>query len=71
MTLSSTQWKNGFRLFKKRYPSLESFPGPLVGPRELGCLGGVVPPDWQFRRTELLWMEAHRSGLFDFREGTF
>jgi len=57
------------RLFKKRYPSLQSFPGPLFGPRELGCLGGIVPPGWTFRRMELLWMEAHRRGLFDFREG--
>nr|UJQ92705.1 MAG: putative RNA-dependent RNA polymerase [Narnaviridae sp.] len=68
-TLSPDQWRSGFRLFKKRYPALESFPGPLVGPRELGGLGGTVPPDWQFRRTELMWLEAHRRGLFDFREG--
>nr|UJQ92719.1 MAG: putative RNA-dependent RNA polymerase [Narnaviridae sp.] len=68
-TLSPQQWRPAFRLFKKRYPALGSFPGPLVGPRELGALGGRVPPDWQFRRTELLWMEAHRSGQFDFREG--
>lgn len=70
-TLSGDQWTAGFKLFKKRYPSLVSFPGPLVGPRELGALGGRVPPGWQFRRTELLWMEAHRRGLFDFREGIF
>jgi len=68
-TLPEGSWASAFRLFKKRYPSLESFPGPLVGPRELGALGGEVPPGWTFRRTELLWMEAHRRGLFDFREG--
>lgn len=68
-TLPEGVWPQAFKLFKKRYPSLVSFPGPLVGPRELGCLGGRVPPGWVFRRTELMWMEAHRRGLFDFREG--
>jgi len=68
-TLPQQQWRHGYNLFRKRYPGLASFPGPLVGPRELGCLGGEVPPDWTFKRTELLWMEAHRTGLFDFREG--
>lgn len=70
-TLSADQWSAGFKLFKKRYPSLVAFPGPLVGPRELGALGGRVPDGWQYRRTELLWMSAHRQGLFDFREGIF
>lgn len=68
-TLSPSQWHQGLKLFKKRYPSLAAFPGPLLGPRALGALGGMVPPDWQYRRTDLLWMEAHRRRLFDFREG--
>lgn len=68
-TIPQGMWPQAFRLFKKRYPALQAFPGPLVGPRELGALGGQVPPGWTFRRTELLWMEAHRRGLFDFREG--
>lgn len=68
-TLGPSQWHKGLALFKKRYPSLAAFPGPLLGPRALGALGGTVPSDWQFRRTDLLWMEAHRRGLFDFRDG--
>jgi hypothetical protein len=68
-TVPSENWSRAYRLFLSRYPALSAFPGPLFGPKELGCLGGRVPDGYQFSRTHLLWMEAHRRGLFDFREG--
>nr|UJQ92675.1 MAG: putative RNA-dependent RNA polymerase [Narnaviridae sp.] len=68
-TVHPKNWKAAYNLFKKRYPGLSAFPGPLLGPRELGGLGGRVPSGWTFSRTELMWMEAHRKGEFDFREG--
>lgn len=68
-TLPPSMWKVGRTIFAKRYPMLANFPGPLVGPRELGCLGGRVPTGYQFTRRERMWMEAHRQGKFSFREG--
>lgn len=68
-TVDRRNWKAAYNLFKKRYPGLARFPGPLLGPVELGALGGRVPDGWTFSRTELMWMEAHRKGDFDFKEG--
>jgi len=58
-------------LFRKYYPILRGFPGPMYGPREFGALGAPVPsPKVKFTKNQLLWMNAHRMGIFDFREGT-
>jgi hypothetical protein len=68
-TLSPNLWRKGYALFRKRYPAFSACPAPLMGPRELGCLGGSVPSDWRFKRSELVWMEAHRRGEYNFRDG--
>jgi hypothetical protein len=68
-TLDPGMWKAGFSLFKRRYPVLEKFRGPVFGPRELGCLGGKVPEGFEYSRTERMWMSAHQQGLFNFRDG--
>jgi hypothetical protein len=58
-------------MFRKYYPILRGFPGPFYGPVEYGALGAPVPsPKHKFTSNQLMWMNAHRLGLFDYREGT-
>jgi len=71
LTLTGPKMKaRGERLFLKRYHRyIKDFPGSPYGPRELGCLGMEVPVDHRFTRMQRIWMEAHRTGSFSFREG--
>jgi len=58
-------------MFRKYYPILRGFPGPFYGPVEYGAFGAPVPsPDHKFTSNQLMWMNAHRLGWFDYREGT-
>jgi len=58
-------------VFRKYYPILRGFPGPMYGPREYGCLGAPVPSSkYVFTHNQLLWMNAHRLGQFNYLEGT-
>jgi hypothetical protein len=58
-------------MFRKYYPILRGFPGPFYGPTEYGALGAPVPsPNHKFTHNQLMWMNAHRLGMFDYREGT-
>jgi len=58
------------RLFRQYYPILKGFPGPIYGPTEWGGLGAPIPDGHQFTRNQLMWMNAHRLGLFTFLHGT-
>jgi hypothetical protein len=58
-------------MFRKYYPILKNFPGPLYGPTEYGCFGARVPsPNHRFTNNQLMWMNAHRLGEFSFTQGT-
>jgi hypothetical protein len=58
-------------IFRKYYPILRGFPGPMYGPRAYGALGAPVPsPKYRFTKNQLLWMNAHRLGWFNYLEGT-
>jgi hypothetical protein len=56
--------------FRKYYPILSGFPGPLVGPTQWGGLGAPIPDGWTFSRNQLMWMNAHKEGIFSFLQGT-
>jgi hypothetical protein len=58
------------QMFRKYYPILHSFPGPIYGPVEYGAFGAPVPEGHQFTRNQLMWMNAHRLGIFNYLEGT-
>lgn len=58
------------RLFLQYYPILRGFPGPIYGPTEWGGLGAPIPEGHKFTRNQLMWMNAHRLGLFSFLQGT-
>jgi len=58
------------RLFRQYYPILKGFPGPIYGPTEWGGLGAPIPDGHKFTRNQLMWMNAHRLGLFTFLHGT-
>jgi len=59
------------RMFRKYYPILRGFPGPLYGPVAYGCFGARVPSiHYQYSRNQLMWMNAHRLGIFNYLEGT-
>jgi len=69
-TLLPEHKARGLKMFQRRYRKfLLDFPGSLFGPRCLGNLGAPVPADYKFTRMERIWMEAHRTGEFDYREG--
>jgi len=57
------------RLLRERYPILSGFPGSVFGPTNLGCLGLPVPAGHKYTRYQRIWMEAHRTGVYSFREG--
>nr|UJQ92849.1 MAG: putative RNA-dependent RNA polymerase [Narnaviridae sp.] len=59
-------------LFRKYYPILRGFPGPICGPVEYGALGAPIPSDrgFKFTNNQLMWMNAHRLGIFNYQEGT-
>jgi len=57
------------RLIRERYPIIGGFPGSWFGPTALGNLGLPVPSGHQYTRYQRLWMEAHRAGLYSYREG--
>jgi hypothetical protein len=58
-------------MFRKYYPILRGFPGPIYGPTEYGAFGAPVPtPNHKFTNNQLMWMNAHRLGIFNYREGT-
>jgi len=60
----------GLKLFTKRYKKhLENFPGSLYGPKEVGCLGVTPPAGFKYTRQQRIWMAAHLSGSFDYRQG--
>jgi hypothetical protein len=58
------------RLFRQYYPILRGFPGPIYGPTEWGGLGAPIPDGHKFTRNQLMWMNAHRLGLFSYLQGT-
>nr|WPR18448.1 MAG: hypothetical protein [Chemarfal virus 191] len=59
------------KMFQKHYPILRGFPGPIYGPVEYGAFGAPVPsPNYKFTPNQLMWMNAHRLGIFNFKEGT-
>jgi hypothetical protein len=57
-------------MFRKYYPILRGFPGPFYGPVEYGAFGAPVPPKHEFTKNQLMWMNAHRLGIFNYQEGT-
>nr|UJQ92750.1 MAG: putative RNA-dependent RNA polymerase [Narnaviridae sp.] len=57
-------------MFRKHYPILRGFPGPIYGPVEYGAFGATVPKGHVFTKNQLMWMNAHRLGIFDYKEGT-
>jgi hypothetical protein len=61
--------KSALELFRKRYPIMSGFPGSVYGPTELGCMGLPVPEGHEFTRYQRIWMEAHRRGVYSYREG--
>lgn len=70
-TSDRTNWKRYLDMFRKYNPILRGFPGPVYGPREYGALGAPVPTSkYQFTKNQLLWMNAHRLGIFSYLEGT-
>jgi len=58
------------QMFRKHYPILRGFPGPIYGPVEYGAFGATVPAGHKFTKNQLMWMNAHRLGIFNFKEGT-
>jgi hypothetical protein len=57
------------RMLRERYPIVSGFPGSFFGPTNLGCLGLPVPAGHTYTRYQRIWMEAHRLGVYSFREG--
>lgn len=58
------------RLFLRHYPILRGFPGPIYGPTQWGGLGAPIPDGHKFTRNQLMWMNAHRLGMFSYLQGT-
>lgn len=70
-TASTRESSKYLSMFRKYYPILKNYPGPLYGPVEYGAFGARVPsPKHKFTHNQLVWMNAHRLGIFDFRQGT-